>query len=157
MINRRYLLLLAALVVVIALTVNTSGVSMVATDRDVNVKIAEDQNAYIGLETFDQSLTTGTHEDVELIIIHNRLGRELTEIDVTISGDKNVSPKLQDYPKSLGVGESGTVTATINCGGEAFDTQTWSVRITASGNDVMITLDRTVSVSCENSAENDSD
>lgn len=147
---RRSAVVLAVLAVLVV--TSTGGLSTMTADRTAEVAVVPDDRAYLGVQTTDQSLAAGTRE-VAIVDLRNRLGADLTDVDVTVRGDDATPPLVvqgPDEPGSLGSGHGETVTATVACNaGNTTTTETWTVSVTASGDGVSVTLDRPVTVTCE--------
>lgn len=152
--NRRQVLIFTAAAIVVATSASpTGGFSAGSADRDISAVIALDDRAFLGVETIDQTVEAGPPKDVVLLELENRLGQRLTDIDVVVENDESTPPVLQqtDAPSRLGVGERATVLTTVNCddGNGNSDIETWLISVSASGDDVMIELTRSVTVTCE--------
>jgi hypothetical protein len=147
---RRSAVVLAALALLVV--TGTGGLSTVTADRTAEVAVVPDDRAYLGVQTTDRSLVTGTHA-VGIVDLRNRFGADLTDVDVTLRGDDATPPLVVqdvDEPGSLGSGHSDTVTATVACdAGNTTTTETWTVSVTASGDGVSVALERPITVTCE--------
>lgn len=157
MVHARRLALLLGTLALVGTAVSTGGFSVVSADRQVDVSTAPDSQAFLGVETHDQTLRAGTNEDTPLVTLGNQFGVPLTDVEVTVAGSAppptvvDTSAKPVDVPSSLGVGESGTVTASVVCGGSQSGVLT--VDIYAAGRGVSVTMERTVRVDCLPPAE----
>lgn len=147
--SRQLVLALAVLAAVVLVT-GSGGFDAVQADRGVHVAVADDEHAYLGIAVDDPTLTHGAHDDVVLLSLRNQFGRPLTEVSVTVTNDGKTPPVLRavDAPASLSVGERGTVTADVTCGGLDRG-ETWTVTVVASGPGVETALSREVTVTCE--------
>lgn len=149
--TRRLPLLLAGLACLLAVGA-TGGVTSMTGERPVTVAVVQD-DAYLGVEPVDHSLDPGRHDGVVLLELENRFATDLTSLDATVGGDGPTPPNhlSADGPAALPVGTTGGVTASIACddGASQASTETWTVAVTASGEDVAVEFSRPVAVTCE--------
>lgn len=129
----RYVLLLAGLAVVVALTTSTGGVSSMTSERGFHADVVEDSSAYLGFEQTPNGTENATTElDVE---ITNRLpaGTRLRTIHVGVD-DTKVDLAVDD---PVGPGESVSHKfESVPCDG--------TVVVVASGDGVRISLERPI-------------
>jgi len=109
-----------------------SGFSAVSADRSVEVAVADDDEAYLGVaqELSNTNMSTGT-TDID-VTVTNRFGSKITldTVEVTVNGD---TKELE----SLGPGEDGTAKFTgVDCSRE--------IDVAASGSGVDVELDREI-------------
>lgn len=152
----RPLLALIALAVALMLTTGTGGFGAVQADRGVGVRVVADDDAYLRFAEHTPTVAGNRSATVGLADLENRFSRELGTVAVEVYGDDETTlPALEGTsgPGSLGIGRTGSVTATVNCANNPGNpsTERWTVSITASGPGVAIALDRSVAVTCENS------
>lgn len=154
MIGIRRLTACLVFVVALSLTVGASGLGSTSAERSVHGVVAEDSDAYLGVETLDHELEAGQSTNVTLVRLENRIGKDLTDIDVSIVDGEATSLVLEGYetPPFLGPWDRGSVTATVTCDAEVDTaaTEAWLVSVAVAGDGVGIELDRTVRVSCVN-------
>lgn len=138
-------------VALVLLVTSTSGISTVTGTRTADVETAPDATAYLGIERHDRILTNGRHDDVRLVDLQNNLPAGLTRISVTVTDTDPRPPhrRSTDWPTSLSVGERGTITADVVCGGPGDRTEQWQIDLVAAGPDSRITATRSVAVGCE--------
>lgn len=155
--NRLRTLGIVAIAALVLLTTGTGGVSTISAERSVELAVADEGEAYVGVEVVDPVFDPGQPEDATVLTLTNRLDQPLTDVEVTVRGDEKTPPVLQGYdtPERLGVGEQATVTATVNCDASpGRDTETWTVGVSAAGDGVSVETTRTVTVTCTGGAVN---
>lgn len=136
----------------------TGGFTSVGADRGLSIAVADDDEAFVGIDMADQTLDNGNHDEVRLAVLTNRLSSPLTDVAVQVTGTSaSQSPKLVPQgnsdvvaPGTLDVSESGEVTADIRCdaAGGGAHAETWDLRIEANGEGVTVDLPRQVTVAC---------
>ena len=136
----------------------TGGFTSVGADRGLSVAVADDDEAYLGIETTDPTLANGRHDGVVLATVTNRLPGPLTDVDVRVTGATGGQPpKLLPQgnpdvtaPATLDVSEQGVVTADLACSaaGGGAHTVTWDLHIEASAEGATVELTRPVTVTC---------
>lgn len=131
--RREQLVLFAALVVAVSLIPSTGGVSSVQADRTVQISVADDSAAYLGL---NRTLSNTTDETTDLsVTVRNQFPSDtsLTTVCVTV-GNETVT--LAEN-RSIDAGEQATAEFdAVSCPD--------SVTVNASGPDVSVRLTRTV-------------
>jgi hypothetical protein len=153
--NRLRRLGVVAIATLVLLTTGTGGVATISGDRSVELAVADQGEAYVGAEPAEPTVGAGPPEDVVVLTLTNRFEQPLT-VDVTVQGDGPTPPVLQGYdaPDHLGTGEAAAVTATVNCDASpGTDTETWTVDVSATGDDVSVDTTRTVTVACTGGGE----
>lgn len=139
MIDRRQVVLVAALLASLALVSNTAAYSSVHADRGVQVQVVGDEDAYLGLQRTTTNASNGT-ADLEVTVSNQfAAGTDLTEIETTVGG---TSVDLAGGG-SIAPGESVSRTfANVSCDDV--------VSIAASGSGVRVSLNR--GVPCSNTS-----
>lgn len=133
MIRRRHVLILVALITATALVTSSSAFSTTAAERGVDVEVAEDRNAYLGVEETPQDTKNETTDLVVTVTNQFPSGTSLTTVAVSING---TTVELSDQ-SPLNPGESANHTfENVSCSDSA--------RIVASGGGVSVRLERTV-------------
>ena len=137
---------------------STGGFTSVNADRPLGIAVADDDEAFLGIETTEPTLANGRHDAVALATVTNRLPGPLTDVDVRLTGATGGQPpKLLPQgnpdvtvPATLDVTEDGTVTADVGCSaaGGGAHTVTWDLHLEASGDGVTVELTRPVTVTC---------
>jgi hypothetical protein len=129
--NARILLVVAALVAV-TLTSATSGFTATTADRSVTVSVADDDTALLGIERTVSGTDNGT-TNVTVTVV-NRFGEaSLSTVVVRVDGQsKNLAAS---GPLAPGEAETATIEA-VRCTG--------TLHVTAEGETVRVTLNRTV-------------
>lgn len=134
MIDRRQLVLIAALVVAATLVTSSGAVSSIEASRNVHIAVAEDSSAYLGV---NQTLSNTTNETTDLTLtVRNQFssGTSLTMVTVTVSGETVDLAKHS----SIDPGEQATAEFdSVSCPD--------SVTVKASGSGVAVWLSRSVS------------
>lgn len=147
--RRRWLVLLFGTALVLATA--TGGFTSGRADRAVEVAVAPDADAYLGVTSESPvALSSGEHAAVALLTLHDQFAVSLTDLAVTLTeGDASATPSvtLNATPDTLDPGGSGTVTADVDCGagGNAEDV---AVAVNATGPGVSVSLSRDVAVDC---------
>ncbi|RLM89217.1 hypothetical protein D3D02_08810 [Halobellus sp. Atlit-38R] len=139
MIDRRQVVLVAALLASLALVSNTAAYSSVHADRGVQVQVVGDEDAYLGLQRTTTNASNGT-ADLDVTVSNQfAAGTDLTEIETSVDG---TAVDLASGG-SLAPGETSSHTfANVSCGD--------AVAIDASGSGVRVSLKR--SVPCGNTS-----
>ena len=139
MIDRRQVVLVAALLASLALVSNTAAYSSVHADRGVLVQVVDDEDAYLGLQRTTTNASNGT-ADLDVTVSNQfAAGTDLTEVETTVDG---TAVDLASGG-SLAPGETSSHTfANVSCGD--------AVAIDASGSGVRVSLNR--SVPCSNTS-----
>lgn len=153
---RRRVALLAALALATAVILGSAGASAVVADRGLQIAVAPDEEAFLGLEVDDPALPNGNHEDVELVALRNNFPNEIVRVEAAVAPGESPTPPLlagadpvRVSDRRLPVGATATVTADITCSGNAEPVETVDVSIaveTAGGSTVELT--RAVQVTC---------
>ena len=119
------LALVLLLTAAIALAVGTAGFSSVVADRPVSITVVSDQNAYVGFNTTDRTVSGTDSDTIQLVTVTNRLSDpiEIQDISVEVSdSDSGIDlrePKVPDERSSSGStdeilpGESVMTTAPV--------------------------------------------
>jgi hypothetical protein len=153
--NGRAVLVVIAVTAALVSAASTGGFSVSEADRGVDVAVVDDDRAFLGVETYDRAHKGGSPTWVTLVRVTNRLGESFHSVDISVDGTGGPPPVLQHHrrPAGLAAGESDTVRARINCdnGRENPRTESWEVRIRASGESASVALSRTVSITCKRS------
>lgn len=124
--NRRHLLLVALVAVGLSSVTGVGSVSSVGADRDVSVAVADDREAFLGIEFGSTDWPNQTRE----LRVTNRAST--SPLDVTVAGE------------TVTVGPGEVEALTVPCG---------AVDVVAVGSEVRI--DATRSVACEHSGDGD--
>jgi hypothetical protein len=166
--KRRRLILITIAVASLTLAAGTAAFTATSADRGVDVRVADDGNAYITVEkfpNFDTSdhLTLSTNETTKWITVmrfeNNIPSDSVSQFDAELrSGGGHPAMILP----SGGAGEydidttwdgSGTLDARMNCGKQGSGTLTFDIEIVTDGG-VSVDLTRSVTVKCENPGRN---
>lgn len=136
-----------------SLVFGVAGFSAISGDRGIDVSVVPDAEAYVGYNATDHDVEDG--EEITLVTVENRLPMppEAT-LDVSVQAIEIVAGDEIGFenvttPHSLAPGETGEITATVNCTGGA--NATVAVTVNATGDGVATTLNgttRTFEVRC---------
>ncbi|WP_178915060.1 hypothetical protein [Natronomonas gomsonensis] len=133
MTRRRRLLLAAALLASVVVVTTTGGFSSATAERGVDVSVAEDSNAYLGVEQAPSGTENGT-TNLEVTVANQfPAGTDLTTVEVTANGT------TVDFaePDAVEAGDERTYTfRTVSCDGR--------ITVEAQGAGVTVGLNRTV-------------
>jgi hypothetical protein len=132
-VNRGGWLVLAAALVVLATTAGTSAFSAASLDRSVQIGVADDDDAYLGVDVTGTTTNGTTTVDVS---VANRFpsGTALTTVTATVDGD---TITLTPSDGSLDTGENTDATiGGVTCSN--------TVTVHASGDGVTVTLERAI-------------
>ena len=133
MTRRRRLLLVAALLASVVVVTTTGGFSSATAERGVHVNVAEDANAYLGVEQAPSGTENGTTNLEVTVANHFPAGTALTAVEVTANGT------TVDFAERDAVepGDKRTYTFTaVPCDGR--------LTVEAQGEGVAVGLNRTV-------------
>lgn len=124
-------LALAALALSAVLALSTTGAFTSTTaDRSVDVSVAEDENAYLGLSWSDLDRCG----EQELVEVSNRFGTKLTEVDAEVVREEGLRAGISYTPAELDPGESQPLNINIRPeNASQVDQRSVTVRIEASG------------------------
>jgi hypothetical protein len=158
---RHLLLALAA----VCLVTTTGAFSSTTADRSVSVSVADDEDAYLGIEIDDpvvveRESTGGTNnttengtnaadewsEDMTLLTFTDDFGTSL-DVDVSVAESGEPSVDLATGTVSLASGETAAVEATVTCRGD--NSRDVTLDVTATGDGVVVDLTRAVEIRCE--------
>lgn len=117
----RNLLLVVATFCCIVVLIGSGGFSSVSAEGGVAVTVADDESAYLGVQTNEPRLENGNHQNVTLLTVTNQFPAA-TEATVMVTIPSSTGPppvvqRTQREQTTLGAGESTTVTADVTCGG----------------------------------------
>lgn len=149
--HARHVALALSVVVVIAFTVGTGGFSSMTADRGVSIAVADDENAYLGIETDEpdavraNALANEDGRETTLLTLTNRFSSAVT-IDARVpdAGDGLAITDIETL--TLSGGDSGTMAATVTCD-TPVDREV-TVEINASGTGIEVKTDEQIAVDC---------
>ncbi|WP_323676423.1 hypothetical protein [Halorubellus sp. PRR65] len=131
--TRRGWLVLAAALVVLATTAGTSAFSAASLDRSVQIDVADDQSAYLGVSVTGNATNNTT---TATVTVTNQLPGDIALTTVTAT-DEGDSTSLTPGDGSLDGGDTTSATIeNVTCGE--------TVVIHASGDAVTVTLEREI-------------
>lgn len=139
-----------ALGALVLLAPSTTSLAVSAVDRPVSAMVADDDDAFLPIEHDDIYLDNGHHKDVPLAIVTNKLGAT-ADVALDILSGQDGPPPIVKHPSGavqLADDASGELTADITCGNAADKVDDIGVKITATTEDITVTLTRTVTVHC---------
>ena len=133
----------------------SGALSEAETNRDVTIEVVGDEDAYLRLVY--ESQTVDCDETITLVELTNHLRERLTAIEFTydVEGD-NVTVSELDVPDSLDVGDSGDVTARVECDESTETTVSLTFDVSVSNDDIDASAqDREIEITCECSGSDD--
>lgn len=153
MIKLKHLSFVFALSAVL-LAVGTGALSAASIERGVEVSVANDENAYLGLNAHEQTLTYGqtsaetAHGDVSLLTIENQFGTEAITLTVTDVSDgvPHVTAPSRILETDLAPGENTTVSVPVVC--SASGDGTLDLHVTASTGSTTVEKTKPIPVTC---------
>lgn len=135
--------LLLAVAAVSTLLVGSAGFTSVSAERPVSVGVVEDSEAYVGYHPVgDGTKLSDSNETVTLVNVTNRLSSTIENISVELT-KTDVSGELTQVPETIGVGETGTITAELRQT-ENGDNPHVSVVIRIEGDGLAVKIDGSV-------------
>lgn len=146
--GRRVLLGVFTIVALAASVFATGGFASVDADRGVDVSIADDDDAYLGISTETATVAANRSDDERLASFTNRFEEDVT-VDVTVVEGSDDHPTVENVsdPGTVAVGDTSHLTADVICeNGTASEDLT--LEIDASGSDVAVEATRQVTVEC---------
>lgn len=152
MAGSRLLVMVVAALLALTLVAGTGGFSSVAADRSVEVAVAEDDEALVGLETY--SLGCGDNQNggnQKALRVRNQLGTEVRTIEAKVVDSKGgLDAHVTDTPGGLSVGEEDPVKVRVtpDGGGGSGAGGTISIELEVGGDGVQATLTREIHVDC---------
>lgn len=125
----------------------------VASNHQASVSVADSGDAYLGVSISKPMVSASTQTSITLGTITNHFADDLTSVDIMVAGTTDTSGSsvvrnASVAPVLLSPGESGTLTATIDCGATASDMKTVTLMIEASGSTTHVSITRPVQIMC---------
>jgi len=163
-VNVRRLVAVAAATLAVTLLVSSSGFSTVNADRGVSVSVADDSEAFVGVETHSPEIAGAGPETVTLLTVENNFGDSLSVTATIVDGGDAPPPFIKETRLETAepfVGQED-VNATVHCSnssstasvaGPNDKTETVDVRLTVTGSSVRVEMTRSVTVTCTDSSE----
>ncbi len=131
---RTLVLVCGAIAAVVALTTGTGGFTSATADRGVEISVADDANALLGVERTTSGTVNGT-TNLTVTVTNRFVDTSFTSVEVTVGGRSKTLT-------TLGSSETGSLAfPSANCDE--------TVQITATGQHVQVTLTRPVPVTCQ--------
>lgn len=135
------------------LTLQSGAFSSATAERSVSVAVADDENAYLGMQQSPVAVTGNRSRGVVLLTVTNRFPRPL-DLAVRVT-ERNPSERPTvarvSGPDTLAPGAESTVTAVVTCA-NGTGSETATVSLSASSEGVSVTANRSVAVRCAGSA-----
>lgn len=154
---RRLAVFLLMTVVMLSAAVATFGYTSGTMDREIDLALGNDGNAYVGIETHSPIPVDNGRSTVPAVTIRNNFGGDV-RIRVNASVASPLNPKTPprilslSSPFVLGVGEEETIRATVVCGDNPGSSTAFTIAITVTGSDVSGTVTKEVIVTCSGNA-----
>lgn len=148
----KYLSYFLALLAILSVT-GTGAFGTITADRGTEVAVVEDTKAFLSVQPEDPTIRLNsskeTADTVTLVTIENKFGEEITSLTVSADSSEGLeiagSSLLLDT--SLGVGESETATASVDC--ETATNETIELFIQVTTNETTVEKSKSVHVYCE--------
>ncbi|MDT3434844.1 hypothetical protein [Haloarcula sp. 1CSR25-25] len=140
---------LCALALSMTLVAQTGAVTSMSAERSIEVAVADDEDALLGIEVQSVEVQRNATENVTLLTAENRLDRPV-DLDATATGDEDtqrLNVTAVDAPESLSSGELGSVVATVECT-NATTAEMLTVALSASGGGTSVELSRNMHAQC---------
>lgn len=147
---RRLAGLVGVAVLVLSATTGTAGFTSGTLERGVDVRVVGSDDAYLGIEPHSVTADSGRSTAPVLTVRNDFAGDVRLRVDASVEAPSNGRPpKILGVtpPPIVGVGEAGTVRATVVCG-DTGRSKTFDVTATVTGPDVESSFTREVTVTC---------
>ena len=141
--------LLCALALSMTLVAQTGAVTSVSAERSMEVAVADDEDAPVGIDVQSVEVQRNATENVTLLTAENRFDHSV-DLNTTVAGDEDnqrLNVTAVDAPASLNSGERGSVGATVECE-NATAAETLAVTLVASGDGSSVELSRDSNAKC---------
>lgn len=145
---RRFVVALAAATAV-ALLVSSGSFSSVDAERGVSVAVADDQSAFVGVETHPRTLTAGPRNRTTLLTVTNNFDVRAHVRNVDLGGGGPPAPKVKDLATTkdrLDPDNSTNVTGKVKCGIRSEEVTVDITVETVTG--TYVSLSRKVEITC---------
>ncbi|WP_276271530.1 hypothetical protein [Haloarcula litorea] len=152
---RAVALLAATLLIVASLPFQTAGFSAASVDRSVEVAVAEDPDAYLGIDRAEPVTVSGNESEVTLLTLTNRFETNVEMFYDLTESEPGEPPSIESWggPDRLGSGdvlesaERAPVTVIVSCGNSTAS-ERYTFDLIADGGSVRVELERDVTVEC---------
>lgn len=127
----------------------TGAFTSAAADRSISITVVDDESAYLGIQQSPVSVGGNENRNVVLLTVTNRFSEPL-ELNVHITEqnpDSRPSVARANGPARLAAGAESPVAAVVTCANST-GSDTATVTLSASGDGVSVTANRTVAVDC---------
>lgn len=144
--------LVGVTVLVLSVAVGTSGFATGTLERGIDIAIESEDDSYIGIQAHSVTAENGRSTVPVLTVRNNFDGDVRLQVSATVDAGPSGEgpPKIHSLtpPQTLGVGEEGTIQATVICSNSTQRSGTFSIEATATGPDVSSSFTRDVTVTC---------
>ncbi|RKS75166.1 hypothetical protein BDK61_4707 [Haloarcula quadrata] len=140
---------LCALALSMTLVAQTGAVTSMSAGRSIEVAVADDEDAFVGIDVQSVEVERNATENVTLLTVENRFDHSV-DLDVVVTGaedNQRLNVTAVDAPKSLNSGERGSVVATVECA-NATTAEMLTVALSASGGGTSVKLPRDMNAQC---------
>lgn len=140
---------LCALALSMTLVAQTGAVTSTSVERSIEVTVADDDDALLGIEVQSAEIERNTTANVTLLTVENRFDHSV-DLNTTVTGDEDnqrLNVTAVDAPESLSSGELGSVVATFECANTTA-AETLAVTLVASGDGTSVELSRDMDAQC---------
>lgn len=138
----------------VSFAVGTGAFSSVSADRGVEVSVADDEDAMLGIVAADGEKITSDNlpQEQSAVTFHNRFGQTL-HLHVSLTDENpTAKPEFVSYRlegRRVGPGDEVTLYAKINCkDGNPPPSEQWTFAVDATGETVSVETTETITVEC---------
>ncbi|RLN01389.1 hypothetical protein D3D01_00805 [Haloarcula sp. Atlit-7R] len=131
------------------LVVQTGAFTAVSADRSIEVTVADDEDALLGIDVQSVAVERNTTANVTLLTVENRFDSPMN-LKTAVTGhedNQRLNVTAVDAPASLSSGEQGSVVATVECVNTTV-AEAVAVDLTASGDGASVALSRDLDAKC---------
>lgn len=145
----RWVALAGILLSVTLATPQTAAFSSVSADRSVTVAVADDDDAFLGVERSPVSVPQNGTERTPLLTVTNRFPMPVSMQWNVTDERPHARPTIQNVsgPDTLDSGTTGTLQAVVVCGNST-SVERPTIRVRATSEAVSVEIARSVEVRC---------
>jgi len=137
--------LLLAFAAATGLVLGAVGFSDVASERNFDVNVGDDESAYVGYELLEEEVRDG--ERTPIVRYSNQFGSDIDTFEVSVSVVDGANTSVSaSSPDEIGTGEQATVDLTITCDQE--ETLTLEFEANGSGSAPGVSMTREETITC---------
>lgn len=144
----RHRRLILALFVLATVITGTAGYSAIQAERSVDVTVADNENAYLAVESLDQSVENGSTGDA--LRVTNQFGREVDlSVQETDTTGSVAYESLKDSGNEVALGAGDKVSVVVRCRGTSDGTLDVMLFAESDDNELSVRTMQEVDISCE--------